>query len=252
METLFTLTRQQTTCNQWQVHWPVKISVMIGPWRRQTIFYKSSKRKSILKRSFWMANKCYWSMANGIFAKSRPNVTRLDHNYSLCASHHSTRMPANCNNTLSNLKKYAFHFVRNCHGNTDTHRALPISTVLASALGDSVQVDEVVVRSNRQQSAICRHNRRIVGHRVIPQAAGSPGDWTHPGRSASQTAARCHRCGWPPGRWSRRPGRTTWRQTPWEQPPTKWSAPSKVTWLQHTSTEASQWPEAARLISINV
>lgn len=48
-----------------------------------------------------------------------------------------------------------------------THCALPVSAVFASLLRDGVQVDEVVVRSNRQQSAICRQKRRIVGHRFL-------------------------------------------------------------------------------------
>lgn len=36
-------------------------------------------------------------------------------------------------------------------------------------------------------------------------------DSTHLQRSASQTAARCHRCGLPPGQWSRRPEHTIWQ-----------------------------------------
>lgn len=36
-------------------------------------------------------------------------------------------------------------------------------------------------------------------------------DSTHLQRSASQTAARCHRCVLPPGQWSRRPERTIWQ-----------------------------------------
>lgn len=51
--------------------------------------------------------------------------------------------------------------------NGGTHRTLSVSAVLAPSLGDGVQVDKVIVRSDSQQTAICRQKRRILG-RVVP------------------------------------------------------------------------------------
>ncbi len=53
------------------------------------------------------------------------------------------------------------------YNNKHTYCALPVSAVLASSVWDGVEVNEVIMRSNCQQTTICRHTERsILGHVV--------------------------------------------------------------------------------------
>lgn len=76
-------------------------------------------------------------------------------------------------NTSSKLKKF-MEWKR--HKQQQTHCTLPVSTVLASTVWDGVQINKVIMRSNSQQTAICRHTERTIlrflvhfSHNVVKQ-----------------------------------------------------------------------------------